>query len=140
MADKEVKGVNVGLYVDISGTYTLVAAKRGLEFEENTDTIDIGHSDNYGWIERLPGQQEATVDWDGLVLLDDATGNFAASHQALRQTKRQGNILALEIRYPFGGSVDQGSGIITSLNISAPYDGETTFSASIESTGAFSFA
>lgn len=140
MANSEVKGVNVGLYVDISGTYTLVAAKRGLEFEETAETIDIGHADNYGWIERLPGQQEFSVDWDGLVLLDDSTGSFEASHQHLRQTKRQGNILAVEVRYPFGGPVDQGSGIITSLNISAPYDGETTFSASIESTGDLTFA
>lgn len=139
MAVTEVEGVNVGLYVDISGTYTLVAAKRGLELEESAETIDVGHADNYGWIERIAGQQEFSVSWDGIMLLDDATGSFEASHQHLRQTKRQGNIIALEVRYPFGGPTDTGSGIITSLTLTAPYDDAATIAADIESTGSLNF-
>jgi len=140
MANQEVKGANVGLYVDVSGTQTLVAAKQGLDFEESMDTIDVGHSDNFGWMERIAGQQEFSVSWDGIMLLDDGTGSFAASHQRLRQAKRQGEIVTLEIRYPFGGPTDQGQGLVTTVTLTAPYDGAATIAADIESVGAVQFA
>lgn len=138
MANQETQGVDVGLYAPVSGTPTLVAAKRGLEFEETADTIDIGHADNYGWMERLYGQQEYSVDWDGVMLLDDSSGSFAASHKALRDAKRNGNIIAVEVRYPFGVPSDSGDALVTSITLSAPYDAEATISVSLESTGAIS--
>lgn len=138
MANKETKGADVGLYVDIAGTQTLVAAKRGLEFEESSDTIDAGHNDNLGWPTRLPGQQDATIDWDGVMLLDDQTGAFAASHNALRQAKRNGDVVTCQIRYPYGNLADQGDFLIETITLTAPYDAEATISVSLSVTGAVS--
>ena len=134
MANSEIEGVNIGLYADVSGTMTLVAARQNVELEETTETIDIGHADNYGWLEKLPGQQDFTFSWDGLMLYDEATGSFAASHEALRQTKRNGNLLSLQLRYP-GGLADAGDAIITSLTLTAPYDEAATFAIEGEGTG-----
>lgn len=210
MPNRETEGLFVAFYADVSGTQTLVAAKRGLELEETTDNIDVSHATNmrapievlnldtsndevtirgdralelnahptfelvntdgddgtyeaasvslsggdtvitvsgditnggltgtaqaliiapYGYIQRIPGQQDWSASWDGIMLLDDATGSFEASHEALRNAKRNENSVLVQTRYPnTDGSNprDEGDVYIETITLTAPYDAEAT--------------
>lgn len=217
MPDVENSGLLIGMYVDIAGTKTLVAAKRGMEIEESADMIDVSHADNmkapirvlsmsaandtvtlsgdrrvelnshpefalqgtaaengaktaasvslngsnntvvtvaggiandtfglatafvvapYGFPARLRGEQDWNASWDGVMLLDDQTGDFAASHNALREAKRTQSPVTLEFRYPHAGASiprDESEGVISSVTLTAPYDAEATVAVEIES-------
>lgn len=135
MANTELTGLDIGFYVPISGTQTLVAAKRNLELEEGMDPIDVGHAGNEGWLARIAGQQEFSVDFDGVMLLDDGTGSFEASHNRLRQAKRGGEIITVQVRYPFGSNADEGPALIETITLTAPYDAEATIAVSLISAG-----
>jgi predicted secreted protein len=213
MPNVETEGALVGLYCDVSGTQTLVAAKRGLDVEESSDSIDMSHSDNrvapievtnigssdvtvkgdrrreinahpefelrntpnddgvyeatgtslsggntvisvsatlsggspgngralivapYGFIERVPGQQDWNASFDGVLLLDDATGSFEASHDALRDAKRNQNTILTQVRYPnTDGSNprDEARALVSSMTLTAPYDGAATIAIELD--------
>lgn len=215
MPNTETEGALIGIYVDVSGTQTLVAAKRGLELEETAETIDMTHADNmvapivvlnidtandeitvagdrrrelnahpvfdvvgtvgddgeyeaastslssgdtvvtlvgsvsnggvgngralivapYGFMERAPGQQDWNASLDNVALLDDGTGTFEASHDALRDAKRNQSTILTQVRYPnTDGSNprDEAKAMVTSINLTAPYDDGATIAMDLD--------
>lgn len=216
MPNKEIPGVEVGLYVDIEGTKTLVAARRSLEFEETTEQVDLSHADNmfatrritgvdatantitaegdcvrevtirpdiailknadlagdytadaaalsdgdtvitlaeditgetveglvrfvapYGFMKRAAGQQDWSASLSGLLLLDEATGSFAASHKALRDAKKNEDPITVQVRYPAtdgSNPREEGEAIVTSVSLTSPYNEEAT--VDVELSGA----
>jgi predicted secreted protein len=69
-----------------------------------------------------------------LLLLDQSTGELEASQKAVRDAKRNRNIITLQVQYP-GGTKDEGEGIIEELTLSAGYDEMATMDVSIQGTG-----
>lgn len=215
MPTVETEGALVGFYADVSGVQTLVAARRGLELEETSDTIDMTHADNmvapivvlnidtsndtieisgdrrrelnahpsfdlvgtsgddgayeatstslsggntvvsisgsfsngtvldgralivapYGFMEREPGQQDWTASLDHVMLLDDSTGAFEASHQALREAKRNQNTILVQVRYPNTDGTnprDEADALVSSITLTGPYDDTATVSMELE--------
>lgn len=89
----------------------------------------------YGFIQRTPGQQDWSASLDNVMLLDDSTGSFEASHNALRQSKRNENPIGIQVRYPNADASnprDEASGLVTSITLTAPYDGEATVAFELE--------
>ena len=89
----------------------------------------------YGFMQKLPGQQDWTLSQDGILLMDTQTGSFEESYQALRDAKHDNEPIMVQVRYPAAdGSVpkDESEGIITSLTTTAPYDEAATVSIEME--------
>lgn len=140
MANQEQKGADIGIYVDVEGTMTLVAARRNFELEETTEGIDIGHEGTGGWVRRMAGQQDWSASIDSVLLLDDVTGSFEASHKAIRDAKRAGETVTVEVRYP--GSEDhkdQGEAIVTSITLTSPYNEEATVALELSAAGELTY-
>ncbi len=130
----EIKGAVVGLYVPVNGTSTLVAARRDFELSESTDTRETTSTATGEWKEFRPGAQEWSASLTHMLLIDVTDGSLEASHQALRDAKRNRNFASLEVQYP-GGTVDEGEGLVEELALDAPYDEVATVDVSIQGTG-----
>ena len=91
--------------------------------------------DGGGWVEKAPGQKSGTGSTSGLYAEDD---NAAA---ALFEALEDGT--ALELTFcteTTGDKVWSGTAYLTSLEISAPNNENTTYSASFEFSGAVTMA
>lgn len=89
----------------------------------------------YGFMERTPGQQDWNASVDGVMLLDDGTGSFEASHDALRDAKRNENEILTQMRYPNTDGTnprDEANALVSSVTLTAPYDGEATVAIELE--------
>lgn len=140
MPSEEVMGHEFGVYApieDASGvvTQTLVAGSRSIDFEETTEMVDASHADNYDWANKMPGQQDSTLDLEHVHLVDRSTGDLDASHQALKDAKRNGDIVQVKRRRP-GGKEEQVPMYVANIGISLPYDDVATNTISLEGTGA----
>lgn len=131
---QETKGAVVGIYADVSGTQTLVAARRDLELTESTDTRETTTTQAGAWKTFRPGAQDWTASLSHLLLIDDASGETEASQKALIDAKRNRNIIAIQVQYP-GGSKDEGDAIVEELTTSAGYDEMATVDVSLQGTG-----
>lgn len=89
----------------------------------------------YGFMQRTPGQQDWNASLDAVMLLDDGTGSFEASHEALRDAKRNENPILTQVRYPnTDGSNprDEARALVTSVTLTAPYDDAATVAMEVE--------
>ena len=135
MSTDEQVGANIGVYVPVDDgstvTQTLVAARQGLDYSESKESLDAAHADNYGYMHRIYGQGDTSLDVDGLLMIDESTGDKDASQQALQDALRNDTVLTVQVRYP-GGRQEEISMLITEFSFSADFDGVSTYSASFE--------
>jgi predicted secreted protein len=134
MPAEETLGYKFGVYVPVGSTPTLVAAARSTDFEETAEAVDASHAGNFPWATKKPGQQDSSLDLENVHLVDTATGELDASHQALLDAKRNGDEVTVQVRRP-GGKQDEIPMIVTSVSISMPYNEVATNSISLEGTG-----
>jgi len=130
----EVQGAEIGIYVPVSGTLTLVAARRDFELSESMDTREVTSTKAGTYKEFTPGAQEWEVSLSTLLLIDAATGALEASQAALQDAHRNQKTIAIEARYP-GGTKDQGDALITNVTTAGNYDEVGTLDASFQGTG-----
>ena len=130
----ETQGAEIGIYVPVSGTQTLVAARRDFELSESMDTREVTSTAAGTYKEFTPGAQEWEVSLSTLLLIDKSTGALEASQAALQDAHRNQNIITVEARYP-GGEKDQGDALITSITTAGNYDEIGTIDASFQGTG-----
>lgn len=139
MSQDETKGAALGLWVPVSGTKTLVAARRDLELNETADTREITTADSGDWREFLAGAQEWDLSLGHMLLLDDQTGDMEASHQALKDAKRNKNIIEAQLRYPGSNdNAEQGDCLVTELTLTSGYDEMATVAVTLQGTGPLS--
>jgi predicted secreted protein len=130
----EMQGAEIGIYVPVSETQTLVAARRDFELSESMDTREITTTEAGTYKEFTPGAQEWEASLSALLLIDKSTGTLEASQSAIQDAHRNQNIITVEARYP-GGAKDQGDAIVTSVTTGANYDENGTIDASFQGTG-----
>lgn len=114
--------------------FTVVGGFRSNSFNINNETIDITNKDSAGMRELLPGQgiQSFSASGSG-VFVDDP--QFALAHTAV-QSKTADN---WQVTIPDFGTYT-GPFMITSLEFGGEHNGEMTYSISLESAGALTFA
>lgn len=141
MALEETVGTVLGVYVDVSGTMTLVAARQDLELNETAETREVTNASTGGdWREFLAGAQEWTISLGHILLLDDETGAYEASHKAMRDAKRNRNQITVQLRYPgTDNAAETGNAIITELSLTAGYDEMGTVSATLQGAGPLTY-
>ena len=130
----ELQGAQIGIYVPVSGTMTLVAARGDFELSESMDTREITTTSAGTYKEFVPGAQEWEASLSALLLIDNSTGAFEASQKAIQDAHRNQDIITFEARYP-GGTKDQGDALVTSLTTTGNYDENGSLDASFQGSG-----
>lgn len=124
----KVNGTKIGLYV--GGVLVASATSHTLNIEANM--IDVSSKDSAGWAEFIGGQKTWSIDGEYLFHFDAANGyeelydswNARTSVTAMFSTEVSGDI-------KFSGSA-----FVTSLPLEAPMEDATTYSVSLQGTGA----
>ncbi len=130
-------GYDALIYVDQSGAgtnFVKVAGQRGANLTRSLETIDVTDKDSLNWMEYLASLRSWTLDFDGLVELDDSGYTWLETCFTNRST------VQVRLSAPNGSTTYIGSAIITELSNEAPHDDAFTFSASFQGTGALTKA
>lgn len=86
-------------------------------------------------------RNEWEVSLETVVLIDDDNGDFAPSHQALTNARRNGSVIGVKIERPTTDGTDQsesGDAIVTEFQSSYPHDGIATASITVKGRGELS--
>jgi TP901-1 family phage major tail protein len=126
------RGVDVVIQVESAtpGTYVTVAGQRGATLSESVETIDITTKGSAGAYEYDYGLYGWTISLDGAYILGDAQMN------KLRDAMR--NKTTVKVKWTETGTtgvVEQGTALVISRELDAPYDAETTYSIELQGTG-----
>lgn len=118
--------VNVG--TEDSPEYVAVGAQRGASMSRSAETLDKTSKDSDGWQESLAGLKSWTISTDGLLILDDE--GYTALEDAYMMSE---NVL---VQFSTkSGTMYEGEAIITTIDLDAPYDDLTTYTAEFQGTG-----
>lgn len=102
-------------------------------FDETVDTIEVTNKDSAGHKEFIAGEDTWTISADGNVDLTDTTDITVL--RAAKNAKAAVAVMWGNGILTTGGQILSGSAIITSLNQSAPKNGQVTWSISLQGTG-----
>lgn len=105
-----------------------VGGQRGVTLSESNDTYETTNK-------LSPGRtREYEVSFYGWSLsLDGVHVAGEPAYEALRKSVRAGKAVMIQIKD--GNSIEQGLGLVTSRELEAPYDGESTYTMEIQGTG-----
>jgi TP901-1 family phage major tail protein len=117
-----------------SDTYTTIGGLRSTSISLNQETVDVTTKDSANARELLADAGVETVAVSGSGVFTDAT-----SEQTLRTSFGGANIPNFEIVIPDLGTY-QGKFQITTLEYAGEYNGEMTYSITLESSGAVAFS
>lgn len=126
------RGVDILLLVEdpvTSGTYIAVGGQRNASLSETADTIDTTSKDSNGMYEYDYGLGGWTISFDGVYV------NGEAAYTALKTAMRNKEKIKVRIQES-GGQIEEGTALITSRDLEAPYDAEATYSGELQGTGA----
>lgn len=116
-----------------SDTYTTVGGLRSTSISLNQETVDITNKDSAGARELLADAGVETVSISGSGVFTDA-----ASESTVRTAFGGANIPNFEVVLPDFGSYI-GKFQIASMEYAGEYNGEVTYSLTLESSGAVAF-
>lgn len=128
------KGLLFLLQIGDGGTpteaFTSIASARETSFTHNNEVVDITAKDQNGWREILAGAGMKSVSVSISGVFKDT-----AAEELLRAAAVDGDVVNYRI---ISGNGDQWQGpfIITSYERGGSYNGEETFSATLENAGA----
>lgn len=127
------KGVDI-LLLSNTGTaetpeFTPVGGQRGVTINEANDTFE---TTNKLSPERAREFETSFYTWtssaDGVHVAGEA------AYESLKSAVRSGEKILIQI--DDGGTIEQGFAFVTSRDLEAPYDGESTYSVELQGTGA----
>jgi len=128
------KGKDLLIKIDISGTYTTIAGLRSSSISMNDEQVDITNKDSAG--ERVmlaqAGVRSVSVSGSG-VFLD------SASETSLKASFGKATFDNYQILVPDFGTFT-GNFQLASLEYAGEYNGEATYTITLESSGAITFA
>lgn len=128
------RGIDLVLMVEgaTQGTWLAVAGQRNATFSEERETIDITSKDSTnGMTESDYGLGSWSISCDGLYIMGDA--GFKKLKDAMRNRTK---IKAQWKETGSKGETEEGSVLVTSRELEAPYDAEVTYSLELTGTGA----
>lgn len=133
-AQKAIAGKDIILAIfDATGERLLaVSGQQGLTINRSAETIEVGSKDgNSGWIGKIAGMKEWSIDNDGLYVPSGET------HKVLGEAFEESNPVCLKIinnkteTAMFGGLA-----YVTDYSLEAPYDDAMTYDISLDGNGA----
>jgi TP901-1 family phage major tail protein len=124
------KGKNLLLKMGTGGAAVVVAAMRSTRFSVNGETVDITNKDSNGMRTLLDGAGVAKLSISASGLL---SGNSQSTDMVSRTLARSLDSYRLEFD---NGDVIEGAFQITSFEAVGDYNGEQTYSITLDSSGA----
>jgi TP901-1 family phage major tail protein len=118
--------VNTG--TDAVPAYTKVAGQINATLNRSADDIDTTTKDSNGWAEGEPILKSWGIEFDGLLVEDDA------GYKALEDAYMSDAVLKMEVVMPSGKKYD-GNAYLTDFPIEGPYDDSVTYSGTLKGTG-----
>ena len=115
-------------------TFSTVGGLRSTEISLNDETVDVTNKDSSGNRTLLADAGVASVSISGSGVFTDA-----ASETALKNAWSSGSFVNYQIIIPDFGTY-QGAFQLTALSYAGEFNGEVTYSVTLESSGAVAFS
>lgn len=115
-------------------SFATLAGLRTTAMTINNQAVDITHKDSGGWREFLGGAGVRTVAVSGSGVFMDS-----AAEGRLRQNALTGAVDAYQLSFE-DGSHFEGSFVVTQLDYAGDYNGERTYTLSLQSSGPVTLA
>ena len=127
------RGKALLLKIDVSGTMTTVGGMRSTSMTLNDEAVDITNKDSGSFRELLPagGIQSMSISASGV--FTDSTGE-----NNLRGAAFTGSAVNYDLVFGDGSDV-KGAFIVTSYERAGEFNGEETFSCTLESSGTITY-
>lgn len=111
-----------------------VAFQRGATLNRSADTIDVSYKGTGAWKAYVAGMKEWSIDADGMYVFG------AEGFEALEDAFENRTVIQVEIidTYLDSGEGFTGNAFIVDFPVEAPYDGELTYSITLQGNGALS--
>ena len=109
-------------------TFEPVGGQRGMTLSENNDTFETTNKLSPG---RTREYEMSFYGWS--TSLDGVHVAGQAGYEALKRSVRQGTPVLVQIKD--GNTIEQGWALVTSRELEAPYDGESTYTMELQGTG-----
>ena len=139
------KGSALLLKIDISGTKTTIGGLRSTSITMNDEAVDVTNKDDLGHRKLLAGAGVNSVSISGSGVFTDSTaeGHLRTSYFAQQNTSNGSSAQtaafdSFDVIVPDFGTF-AGSFMIASLEYAGEYNGEVTYSLTLESAGYVSF-
>jgi len=134
------KGKEVLIKIDNgSGTQTTIGGLRSSSITLNDESVDITNKDSSGYRSLLAGGGVNSISISGSGVFTDSTTEVLMRTTFAGQTGGSAVFKNFQVIVPDLGTFT-GSFQITSLEYAGEYNGEATYSVSLESAGAITFA
>ena len=122
------------LKIDISGTMTTIGGLRSTTITINDEAVDVTNKDSGGSRALLPQGGIQTMSVSGSGVFTDT-----ASEQLIRSSLGASSFKSYNIIVPDLGTY-AGTFMIASLEFAGEYNGEVTYSVTLESSGGITFS
>lgn len=126
------RGLDVLIKVNVGTAdtpeYIAVGAQRGASMSRSAETLDKTSKDSDGWQESLAGLKSWTISTDGLLILDDE------GYEALEDAYMMSENVLVQFSTK-SGTMYEGEAIITTIDLDAPYDDLTSYTAEFQGAG-----
>jgi len=130
-----VNGTLIAIYKDVSGTLTKIANATSNDFDVTKDMIDVTNKDSAGWKEFIVGEGGWTMNIDGM--FEEDGGVSSISWKDIYTDLAAGTAITAVMTSQVSGDIKlSGSAFFSNLTLSAPNNDVTTFTASLQGTGA----
>jgi predicted secreted protein len=129
-------GTLIAIYKDVSGTLTKIANATSNDFEITKDMIETTNKDSAGAKEFIAGEYGYTMSVEGM-FEEDASVGASISWKEILTDLLAGTSVTIVMTSNVTGDIKlSGAALFSNLSLSAPKNDVTTFTASIQGTGA----
>ena len=129
-------GTLIAIYKDVAGTLTKIANATSNDFSITKDMIETTNKDSAGAKEYIAGEYGYTMSVEGM-FEEDASVGASISWKEILTDLLAGTSVTIVMTSNVTGDIKlSGAALFSNLSLSAPKNDVTTFTASIQGTGA----
>ena len=129
-------GTLIAIYKDISGTLTKIANATSNDFTITKDMIETTNKDSAGAKEYIAGEYGYTLSVEGMFEEDGSVGALISWKEMITDLLAGTSVTIVMTSNVTGDLKLSGSAFFNDLKLTAPQNAVSTFTASIQGTGA----
>ena len=129
-------GTLIAIFKDISGTLTKIANATSNDFTITKDMIETTNKDSAGAKEYIAGQYGYTMSVEGMFEEDGSVGALISWKEIITDLLAGTSVTIVMTSNVTGDLKLSGSAFFNDLKLTAPQNAVSTFTASIQGTGA----
>ena len=129
-------GTLIAIYKDVSGTLTKIANATSNDFTITKDMIETTNKDSAGAKEYIAGEYGYTLSVEGMFEEDGSVGALISWKEIITDLLAGTSVTIVMTSNVAGDLKLSGSALFNDLKLTAPQNAVSTFTASIQGTGA----